>query len=164
MLHGGAGGHLAVVVPADAVGQGEQPAVRARLVLASRGDVAEVVFVVVALLSGVGELRELDLQHGICVAGRGRCYRQAQRCGLVMPVHMYTYSKKDGRDSAVPPGLMMHARLSRGSRYCAAMNRLLTSVVALVLAGPHEVDAAVDGPDQRDSQGAAAAPSWCRSP
>src|SRR4029077_21126726 len=57
---------LALIVPANAIGQDEQPAVTARFLRRRGRDVAGVIFVMAAYFSSIGKLRELHIQHRSC--------------------------------------------------------------------------------------------------
>src|SRR5437879_4497745 len=64
MLHGGMGSDLAAIVSAYAIGQSKKPTTRARVLRRGWLDVAKIVLIVAAKPPGIGELGEINIQHG----------------------------------------------------------------------------------------------------
>ena len=89
---------------------------------------AEIVLIVVALLSRVGKLRELHIQGrvGWQAAGMGAAIAW-QSTQIVHRVYS-SITKKRRADLIARPDLMLLPS-SEACGYCAAMKRLLTSVV-----------------------------------
>ena len=67
-IDGGRGGHLALFVSAEPVGQSKKPAVRPPFFGGRRLAMPQGVFVVIAHLSGIGMMREVQVEQRQMVA------------------------------------------------------------------------------------------------
>ncbi len=66
MLHCEIGSDFAPILPAHAVGEREEPTVRARLLFGFGGRETEKILIVVPDAALIGKLGELHFQHGCC--------------------------------------------------------------------------------------------------
>src|SRR5712691_1734717 len=94
-LHGGLRCNFSFLLPADAIGQGEKPTVRAHQSWRRWGDVPEIVLILFADFSVVGKSGEFNLKHRPPVENPRLWVRALPTHGaLIGHFQVYTLPKK----------------------------------------------------------------------
>ena len=137
----------------------------ARLLRSIRSHVAEVILISRANPSDIGEFREIDLQHGVFKRPMRDRYRTAAR----QPLSSVNLKHSNSANSDRGERLSRWSALAASAPICvfhcvfvsidSSDQALFSSPGAAHdqrrparrLAGPSEVDTAVDGPDRRDT-------------
>src|SRR6266545_5807768 len=98
-------------MPADAIGQHEQPAMSARPFRGVGDDMTEIILVLLSDLSAVGKLRKFDIQHRRL---RRYCRGAGINCPLKVIPHLFSHSHGENRAGGWPPNAP--ARISAVAR------------------------------------------------